>query len=69
MLDALRHADEVFEERHQLRKDKQLRRIYDVSKEEMDMLSRLVRGCDLGRIHLLRDLIFILNTIRQAVGR
>jgi hypothetical protein len=54
----------------QLRKDKQLRRIHDVSNEEMDMLSRLVIfGCDLGPIHSLRDLIYMLKTIRHAVGR
>ena len=54
----------------QLRKDKQLRRIQNISNEEMKMLSRLVSfGCDLGRIHSLRDLIFMLNTIRHAAGR
>jgi hypothetical protein len=36
----------------------------------MKMLSRaVVFGCDLGRIRSLPDLIFILNTIRHAVGR
>jgi len=54
----------------QFRKDKQLRRIHNVSKAEMKMLSQaVVFGCDLGRIRSLPDLIFILNTIRQAVGR
>jgi hypothetical protein len=54
----------------QLRKDKQLRRIHNISNAEMEMLSRLVLfGCDLGRIHSLRDLIYILNTIRHAVRR
>jgi hypothetical protein len=54
----------------QLQKDEQLRRIHNISKAEMKMLSRLVIfGCDLGPIHSLRDLIYMLNTIRHAVGR
>jgi transcriptional regulator with XRE-family HTH domain len=54
----------------ELRKHKQLRRVHNVSHQEMEMLSRLLSfGCDLGRIHSLRDLIYILNTIRNAVGR
>ena len=51
----------------QLRKDKQLRRIHNISNEEIEMLSRLITfGCELARINSLRDLIFILNTIRHA---
>ena len=54
----------------QFRKDKQLRLTHNVSKAEMKMLSQaVVFGCDLGRIRSLPDLIFILNTIRHAVGR
>jgi len=54
----------------QLRKDKHLRRKHNVSNDEMEMLSRFVRyGCHLGKIHSLRDLIYVLNTIRQAIGR
>ena len=54
----------------QFRKDKQLRRIHNVSKVEMKMLSQVVvSGCDLGRVRSSRDLIFILNMIRHAVGR
>ena len=54
----------------QFRKDKQLRRTHRVSKAEMKMLSQaVVFGCDLGRIRSLRDLSFVLNTIRNAVGR
>jgi len=54
----------------QFRKDKQLRLAHNVSKAEMKMLSQaVVFGCDLGRIRSLPDLIFILNTIRHAVGR
>jgi transcriptional regulator with XRE-family HTH domain len=54
----------------QFRKDKSLRRIHNVSKAEMRMLSKaIVFGCDLGRAQSLRDLICMLNTIRHAVGR
>ncbi len=54
----------------QFRKDKQLRRIHSISKAEMKMLSWVaVFGCDLGRFGSLRDLIYMLNTIRRAVGR
>src|SRR5277367_387470 len=54
----------------QFRKDKQLRRIHNVSKVEMKMLSQaVVFGCALGRVRSTRDLIFTLNMIRHAVGR
>ncbi len=55
---------------NQLRKDQQLRRTHNISKTEIEMLSRLITfGCDLGPIHSLRDLLYMLNTIRHAVGR
>jgi transcriptional regulator with XRE-family HTH domain len=54
----------------QFRKDKKLRHHHDVSKVEMKMLSKaIVFGCDLGRAQSLRDLIYMLNTIRHAVGK
>ena len=54
----------------QFRKDKQLRRMHNVSKVEMKMLSQaVVFGCDLGRVRSSRDLIFTLKMIRHAVGR
>jgi transcriptional regulator with XRE-family HTH domain len=54
----------------EFRKDKRLRRIHNVSKAEMKMLSRVaVFGCDLGRAQSLRDLIYMLNTIRHAFKR
>jgi hypothetical protein len=54
----------------QFRKDQQLLRIHNVSKVEMKMLSEaVVFGCDLGRVRSPRDLIYILSTIRHAVGR
>jgi len=53
-----------------LRKDKRLRRKHNVSNGEVEMLSRLVNfGCNLGRIHSLRDLIYVLNTIRHPTER
>src|SRR5271167_3662078 len=48
----------------QFRKDKQRRRIHNVSKAEMKMLSQLV-GCNFAGFRSPRDLIFILNTIRH----
>jgi len=55
---------------NQFRKNKHLRRIHNVSKVEMKMLSQaVVFGCDLGRIRSPRDLFFILDTIRHAVGK
>ena len=54
----------------EFRKDKRLRRIHNVSKAEMKMLSQVaVFGCDLGRAQSLRDLIYMLNTIRHAFKR
>ena len=50
----------------QFQKDKQLLRIYNVSNDEMEMLSHVVR---LGQIHSPYDLIYILNTVRHALKR
>jgi transcriptional regulator with XRE-family HTH domain len=50
----------------QLRTNEQLRRIHDVSNDEMEMLSRVAL---LGEIQSPRDLMFILMTVRHAVGR
>ena len=50
----------------QFRKNEQLRRIHSISNDEMEMLSRVPL---LGEIHSPRDLIYILNTVRHAVGR
>ena len=52
----------------QFRKAEQLRLTNNVSKAEMKMLSQLV-GCNFAGIRSLPDLIFMLNTIRHAVGR
>jgi hypothetical protein len=50
----------------QFRKNEQLRRIHNVSNDEMNMLSQAAL---LGEIQSPRDLIYILNTVRHVVGR
>jgi transcriptional regulator with XRE-family HTH domain len=50
----------------QFRKNDQLRRVHNVSNNEMEMLSRVAL---LGDVQSPRDLIYILNTVRHAVGR
>ena len=50
----------------QFRKNDQLRRVHNVSNDEMNMLSQVAL---LGEIRSLRDLIYILNTLRHAVGK
>jgi len=47
-------------------KNEQLRRIHNVTNEEMEMLSRVAL---LGEVRSQRDFIYILNTVRHAVGR
>jgi transcriptional regulator with XRE-family HTH domain len=48
------------------RKNEQLRRIHSITNEEMEMLSRVAL---LGDVRSSRDFIYILNTVRHAVGR
>lgn len=50
----------------QFRKDRQLHRIHNISAEELALLSRVEM---LGRVTSPRDFLFILNTVRQALGR
>ena len=50
----------------QFKSNEQLRRIHNISTEEMDMLSRVAL---LGEVREARDFIYILNTVRHAVGR
>ncbi len=50
----------------QFRKNDQLRRIHNVSNTEMEMLSQVAL---LGEVQSPRDLIYILNTVRHAVGK
>ena len=48
------------------RKNEQLRRVHNVTGSEMEMLSRVAL---LGDVRSPRDFIYILNTVRHAVGR
>ena len=50
----------------QFKGNEQLRRVHNISAEEMDMLSRVAL---LGEVREPRDFIYILNTVRHAVGR
>jgi transcriptional regulator with XRE-family HTH domain len=50
----------------QLRKNVQLRNAYNVSNMEMEMLSRVEL---LGEVQSTRDLIYILNAVRHAMGK
>jgi transcriptional regulator with XRE-family HTH domain len=46
--------------------NEQLRRVHNISNEEMEMLSRVAL---LGEVREPRDFIYILNTVRHTVGR
>lgn len=48
------------------RKNEQARRLHSISNEEMEALSRVAL---MGEVRSQRDFIYILNTIRQALGR
>src|SRR6202522_973343 len=48
------------------RNNEQLRRVHNVTPSEMEMLSRVAL---LGDVRSPRDFIYILNTVRHAVGR
>ena len=56
-------ADSAWEE---FNNNEQLRRIHNISTDEMEMLSRVAL---LGDVRSPRDFIYILNTVRHAVGR
>jgi len=47
-------------------RDRNLRKIYDISEEEMEMLSRVAM---MGQVRSVRDFLFILNSVRQALGQ
>ncbi len=47
-------------------KNEQLRRIHNVTNDEMEMLARVAL---LGDVRSQRDFIYILNTVRHAVGK
>jgi transcriptional regulator with XRE-family HTH domain len=50
----------------EFRNNEELRRIHNVSDNEMEMLSRVAL---LGELSSPRELIYILNTVRHVVGR
>jgi len=50
----------------EFKKNEQMRRIHNVTTEEMDMLSQVAL---LGDIRAQRDFIYILQTVRHALGR
>ena len=50
----------------QFRKDDQFRHVHNVSNDEMNMLSQVAL---LGEIRSSREFIYILNTVRHAVGK
>ena len=50
----------------QFRNNEQLQRIHNVSNGELELLSQVTR---LGEIHSPRDLIYVLNAVRHALGR
>jgi len=47
-------------------RDDKTRKIHNISDEEMEILSRAAK---MGEVQGPRDFIFILNTMRQALGR
>ena len=50
----------------EFRRDERLRRLHNITREEMAMLSRVAL---MGEISSPRDFIYILNTVRHALGR
>jgi transcriptional regulator with XRE-family HTH domain len=48
------------------RRNEQIRRLHHITEEEMEMLGRVAL---LGEVRSPRDFIYILNTVRHAVGR
>ena len=50
----------------EFRHDDQTRRLHNISGDEMDVLERVAR---LGEVTAARDFIYILNTVRHALGR
>jgi len=50
----------------QFKNDEKVRRLHNITFEEMEMLSRVAL---LGEVRFPRDFVLILNTVRHAVGR
>ena len=47
-------------------KDENLQKLHNITDQEMETLSQVAK---MGEVRAPRDFIFILNTIRQALGR
>jgi transcriptional regulator with XRE-family HTH domain len=50
----------------EFRRDEKLKRLHNIGNEEMETLSRVAL---MGEVRSSRDFVYILNTIRQALGR
>jgi transcriptional regulator with XRE-family HTH domain len=50
----------------EFRRDERIRRAHNISADEMDVLERIAA---MGEARAARDFIYILNAIRQALGR
>jgi hypothetical protein len=50
----------------QFKNDGRVRRLYNISDEEMEMLSSVA---SLGEVRSARDLIYVLNAVRQTMAR
>jgi transcriptional regulator with XRE-family HTH domain len=50
----------------EFRKDDRLRRTLSITSDEMDLLSRLA---SMGEIQSAREFVYVLNTLRHALGR
>lgn len=50
----------------EFRKDERFKRVHNIQPQEMEMLSRVAL---MGEVRSSRDFVYILNSIRQALGR
>ena len=50
----------------EFRRDDRLRRIHNIQSDEMEVLARVAQ---LGEVSAPRDFVYILNTVRHALGR
>ncbi|HZO81847.1 MAG TPA: helix-turn-helix transcriptional regulator [Candidatus Binataceae bacterium] len=48
------------------RRDSRLRRVHNISADEMELLARVAA---MGEVRAPRDFIYVLNAVRQALGR
>lgn len=57
------HRRKAWEE---FRRDARIRRAFNIAADEMDLLERVAA---MGEVRAPRDLIYVLNAVRQALGR